>query len=193
MRVLITGAAGSGTSTLGEALAQRWGARFLEADSYFWLPTQPLFTQRRLPAERNDLLVQALEAQPVSVVAGSVMGWGTQVENAFGLVIFLHVPTEVRLQRLEFREVQRFGKANPVFLEWAAQYDEGLQEGRSLSKHSTWLTTRACQVIRLVGNHSVAELLAQVEQQAPNWVAHTDTQHKVTASRHVLPAGGLGR
>ncbi|WP_395669803.1 AAA family ATPase [Rhodoferax sp.] len=168
MRVLITGAAGSGTSTLGEALAQQWNARFLEADSYFWLPTQPPFTQKRLPEERSTLLMQALESERLSVVAGSVMGWGTQVEDAFGLVIFLYVPTEVRLQRLESREVQRYGKANKAFLEWAEQYDEGLQKGRSLAKHKTWLTTRACQVIRLVGNYSVTELLTQIEQQAPN-------------------------
>jgi uridine kinase len=168
MRVLVTGAAGSGTSTLGKALAQLWNARFLEADSYFWHPTQPPFSQKRLPEERSTLLMQALEAETVAVVAGSVMGWSTQIEDAFSLVIFLYVPTEVRLQRLESREVQRFGKANPAFLEWAAQYDEGLQEGRSLARHNSWLATRECQVIRLVGNHPVTELLAQVEQQAPN-------------------------
>jgi adenylate kinase family enzyme len=35
MRVLITGAAGSGTSTLAAALAERWGAAMLEADAFF--------------------------------------------------------------------------------------------------------------------------------------------------------------
>jgi hypothetical protein len=109
--------------------------------------------------------MQELEAMPLSVVAGSVMGWGTHVESAFNLIVFLYVPTEVRIQRLESREALRFGKANPTFLAWAAQYDEGLQEGRSLKKHNSWLATRACQVVRLVGSHSVAELLTHVERQ----------------------------
>jgi uridine kinase len=168
MRVLITGAAGSGTSTLGEALAQRWNAQFLEADSYFWEQTQPHYTHSRLPEERNALLMQALAVNPVSVVAGSVMGWGTHVENAFNLIVFLYVPTEVRIKRLESREALRFGKVNPAFLAWAAQYDEGLQEGRSLEKHNSWLATRECQVVRLIGNQSVAELLAHVERQISN-------------------------
>ena len=165
MKVLVTGAAGSGTSTLAEALALRWGAHFLEADSYFWLPTSTPFNEKRLSDERNALFVQALEANPNSVVAGSIMGWGAAVENTFSLVIFVYVPTDVRLLRLESREVQRYGKSNPAFLEWAAQYDEGLQEGRSLGKHNAWLAARQCKIIRLMGNYPVTELLAQIEQQ----------------------------
>ena len=41
------------------------------------------------------------------------MGWGTEVESAFSLVIFLYVPTEVRLRRLEQGELKTFGKVNP--------------------------------------------------------------------------------
>ena len=168
MRILVTGAAGSGTSTLGEAIASRWSAAFIEADSFFWLPTNPPFTEKRAPEERNHLLGLALSEQASCVVAGSVAGWGGQIENAFGLVIFLYVPTEIRLQRLEHREAQQFGRANPAFLEWAAQYDAGLQEGRSLARHNSWLATRQCQVIRLEGSYSVEESLSKVERQAPN-------------------------
>lgn len=159
--ILVTGAAGAGTSTLGEALADRRGLRFLEADSCYWQPTLPPFTTKRPTAERNALLLQALQAD-ASVVAGSVMGWGAEVENVFSLVIFLLVPTDVRLRRLEQRERQRFGRANPAFLEWAAQYDDGPPEGRSLQKHNAWLATRTCPVVRLIGNHTVDELLSRV-------------------------------
>lgn len=95
------------------------------------------------------------------------MDWGPQVEDSFGLIVFLQVPTEVRLQRLESRELQRFGVANPGFLEWAAQYDEGPPEGRSLSRHRAWLVARQCPVIHLSGDHPVNELLPQVLGQVP--------------------------
>ena len=112
-------------------------------------------------------MVQALNEQASTVIAGSVMGWGCQIENAFDLIIFLYVPTEVRLQRLKQREFQRFGHAiNPAFLEWAAQYDAGPKEGRSLTRHNTWLATRQCQVIRLEGNCSVDVWFSEVERQA---------------------------
>jgi cytidylate kinase len=152
MRVLITGAAGFGTSTLGEALSQRWNVQLLEADAYFWLQTQPPYTKRRMSEERSALLMQALAVNPVSVVAGSVMGWGNHVESTFNLIVFLYVSAEVRLQRLESREIRRFGRVDPAFLAWAARYDKGPKEGHSLEKHNSWLAPRECQVVRLVGN-----------------------------------------
>ena len=106
--------------------------------------------------------MQALQSSPAAVVAGSVMGWGAGVESAFDLVVFLHVPTEVRLRRLEAREAGRFGKANPAFLEWAAQYDAGPPEGRSLAKHNAWLAARECPVVRLEGDHALDALLERV-------------------------------
>jgi hypothetical protein len=57
---------------------------------------------------------------------------GEALEHAFDLVVFLYVPTPIRLARLKLREERRFGKTDPEFLEWAAQYDAGTAEGRSL-------------------------------------------------------------
>ncbi len=40
-RVHITGAAGSGTTTLGKALAQRWRCRQFDTDDFLWEPGDP--------------------------------------------------------------------------------------------------------------------------------------------------------
>jgi adenylate kinase family enzyme len=193
MHVLVTGAAGSGTSTLGEALASRWNAHFLDADSCYWQPTNPPFVQKRSPEERSRLLCEALQDHSSCVVAGSVMGWGAEVEDAFSLIIFLYVPTEVRLQRLEQREVQLFGEPNPTFLEWASQYDSGLLEGRSLARHNVWLATRQCQVVRFEGNHSVAELLSALEQLVPSPFIEGMSSGELRSASHVKPRRVRGR
>ncbi len=44
--ILITGAAGSGTTTLAIALAKVLGVTHLEADDYFWLPTELPYQHR---------------------------------------------------------------------------------------------------------------------------------------------------
>jgi hypothetical protein len=183
MHILVTGASGSGTSTLANALARAWNACALESDSYFWLPTQPPYSERRAAPERNALFLQALAEQRRSVTAGSVSGWGAQVEEAFNLIVFLYVPIEVRLGRLEQREVQRFGKADPAFLEWASQYDAGPPEGRSLAKHSAWLATRKCPIIRLSGDHPVVSLVADVVRQAFSYSFHPETLPRVATTR----------
>ena len=159
MRILVTGASGSGTSTLGAALATQRGAQFLDADDYFWMPTQPPYKEKRSREERLANIIKSLARQSDSVVAGSVMEWGEGLEKSFDFVVFLQVPTAVRLDRLVRREKERFGAANPEFLEWARKYDEGPPEGRSLSKHNAWLQTQQCPVIRIVGELPTIEQL----------------------------------
>lgn len=164
LKILVTGAAGSGTTTLGQALAAGSGAMFLDADDFFWLPSDPPYRQRREAAERHALLLGQVCAAPRVVVAGSVMGWGDPLESAFDLVVFLTLDTEVRLERLRVRELRRFGRVDPDFLEWAAQYDAGSAEGRSLALHRQWLAGRSCRVLCVEGDLTVAERLAAVQQ-----------------------------
>lgn len=163
MRILITGAAGSGTSTLAAALAGQCQARLLEADDYYWLPSWPPYQQRRPASERLDLLLAQLRAAEEVVVAGSVMGWGPMLEDGFDLVVFLYASTSLRIARLQQREIARFGRANSDFLAWAAQYDEGAQEGRSLARHRQWLAERTCPVFELSGELPTQAQLAHIQ------------------------------
>jgi hypothetical protein len=167
MRIHITGASGSGVSTLGVALAAAIDAVPLEADAYYWLPTMPPFQHKRAAADRLALLKADLAAHPRTVLAGSVVGWGTEIEDGFDLVVFLYLDAALRVERLRAREVERLGHADPAFLEWASLYDAGPPEGRSLAKHSAWLAVRRCPVVELHGDFSVDERLARVIQAAP--------------------------
>lgn len=55
-----------------------------------------------------------------------------------------------------------FGAANPAFLAWAAQYEEGTMPGRSRSRHETWLKQRRCRVVRFDGDRPVHERVNEV-------------------------------
>lgn len=101
-RIHIFGAAGSGTSSLAAAIARRHGHRHLDTDDFYWMPTDPPFRQVRPRDERLARLESALEQSPTWVLSGSRCGWGE-------LVVFLLVPTPVRLARLRAREQQRYG------------------------------------------------------------------------------------
>jgi predicted ATPase len=41
-------------------------------------------------------------------------------------------------------------------------------EGRSLWRHETWLAARSCPVIRICGDHPLADLIARVVSELPN-------------------------
>jgi adenylate kinase family enzyme len=74
-RIHILGASGSGTTTLGRALAARLLCPHFDADDYFWLPTDPPYTHQRERTERQQLLMDDLTAQEQWVLSGSLCGW----------------------------------------------------------------------------------------------------------------------
>jgi adenylate kinase family enzyme len=160
-RIHVTGASGSGTSTLGRALATRARLTHLDSDDLFWLPTDPPYQQSRERPERQAMLLQRTEADRW-VLSGSIVSWGDVAIARFDLVVFLTAPTEVRLERLRARELARFGAAalapggvmhknHAEFIAWAAQYDTAGPEMRSRHVHEAWLGTLACPVLRLDG------------------------------------------
>src|SRR4051794_8031071 len=112
MRILITGASGSGTTTLGKGLAADLGISFLDTDEFFWLPTDPPFNQKRDGNQRKVLLRERLANCPAIVVAGSVMEWDAESENSFDLIAFLQAPVEVRVARLRARDLAQFGRVD---------------------------------------------------------------------------------
>ena len=174
MKILIFGASGSGTSTLGKALAQNMKANFLDADDFYWAKTDPPFTEKIPLQKRSKNLQKALEAEEGAVLSGSLVSWGDYWLNAFDLAIFLHLPPTIRLQRLGARERERYGdslehdperKANSqAFLEWAAQYDDPAFAGRSISQHEAWMKKLNCPILRIEGDIELKDKLAFVEK-----------------------------
>lgn len=173
-RIHIVGASGSGTTSLAAAIAARHGHRHLDTDDFYWLPTDPPYREKRPRETRLSLLRDALAESPRWVLSGSLCGWGDPLIPEFELVVFLVVPSAVRLTRLRAREIARYGldaiardgthhQAHVEFLDWCASYDAAGLETRSRALHEAWLSTLPRPVLRLEGDRSVAEQLEQVE------------------------------
>jgi adenylate kinase family enzyme len=187
-RIHIFGAAGCGSSTLGWALAQRLGCQHLDSDDFHWLPTMPPFQKKRPTPERVRLLSEAITSSQQWVLSGSIAGWGDTLISRFDLVVFLYVPTEVRLARLQRRERARFGSAldpggsmhdqHQAFLRWAAGYDPGLSGGRTLRADAAWLGYLPCPVICLIGEDRIEQ---QIDRIFSFW--HTQA-HEPLSRRH---------
>jgi adenylate kinase family enzyme len=168
--VHIVGAAGSGTTTLGRALAKRLGCPHLDTDDFFWLPSEPPFQHIRERAARQAMLGAELERHPGWVLSGSLCGWGDPFIPLFDRVVFLWVPPAVRLARLRARERARYGTAidpgGPLhmayekFIAWAAGYDEGLDvPERCRRLHEQWLAALPCPVDRVMDAGSAEDHL----------------------------------
>jgi hypothetical protein len=161
-RIHITGASGSGTTTLGAHLAARLACPHFDTDDFYWLQTDPPFQLKREIPDRLLLLSELLNANPGWILSGSVAGWGDPLIPLFGTVVYLTARTEVRLSRLRCREMLRYGSVNPEFLTWAASYDSGTMPGRSRPRHRAWLAKLPCSVLELDGERPLSELAEEV-------------------------------
>lgn len=180
MRVHITGASGSGTTTLGAALSARVDVPHFDTDDYYWMPTDPGYSEARPMPERLTLLENALSESPGWVLSGSLCGWGDPLIARVDLVVFLYVATGARMARLRARERDEFGEEalapggrmhdnHVAFLHWAASYDDGDLDMRSLARHTAWLAELPCSVLRLEGEvpteEQVAAVVSNLEEQ----------------------------
>src|SRR6266404_5986241 len=109
-RIHITGASGTGTTTLGQALTSRLGYAFLDADDYFWEATSPPFQTKRAKEDRLRMVTDAITRSSSFILSGSICGWGQTVEDYFDLIVYLYIPSPLRLARLREREISRYGK-----------------------------------------------------------------------------------
>jgi adenylate kinase family enzyme len=97
-RIHILGASGSGTTTLGRALAERLQCPHFETDDYFWILTDPPYTHQRERTERQRLLMKDVTAHDSWVVSGSLCGWGDVAIPLFELVVVLAIPRDIRME-----------------------------------------------------------------------------------------------
>jgi adenylate kinase family enzyme len=175
LAVHITGASGSGVSTLGRELVGRTGATQLDTDDYYWLPTEPRFTASREIEERLRLIEDGIANASARgwILSGSIGDWGAPLVPLFQLVVFVRTPTAVRIARLRQRGIERdgadqIGPGGPrhaqyqEFLTWAAGYDTGVKAGRSLARHEAWLANLTCPVIRVDGTEPAPVLAERI-------------------------------
>jgi adenylate kinase family enzyme len=162
IRVNVVGASGSGTTSIGRLLASELDCGHFEADDYLWLPTDPPYKEKREESEKYSMAFEELSNNESFVLSGSIAGWDNRIERMLTHVVYLDVPTEARLERITTREVERFGKIDKEFYNWAAQYDEGKLPGRSRERHRVWLESLSCPVLRLCGEMRVEESVALI-------------------------------
>ncbi len=167
-RIHIFGASGSGTTTLGKALAEKLSVKHLDADDYYWQQSNPPYTLKRPPEERVRLLLSDMTNAGEWVLSGSVVSWGETFIPLFSLAVFVTLSQEVRMQRLERRERARYGSRieaggdmhaqSQAFLAWAAQYDTADMNMRSREMHERWLEKLPCPVVRVQTSKSPEEI-----------------------------------
>jgi len=176
MKILLFGASGSGTTTLGNEIEKRTGFKHLDVDNYYLKKTTPPFQVKTPLVERNKNLKSDFNRFKNVAVSGSMVSWGKEWETAFDLAIFIRLKNSVRMERLKKREVERYGEKlltdrktkqnSKEFLKWANQYENPSFNGRSLKIHNNWIELLNCKVLKINGeielNNKVENTLKEI-------------------------------
>ncbi len=168
----IFGASGSGTTTLWNEICKELNYKLLDVDDYFWMPTNPPFTQKRPTEERLKLMKNDIEKFQNVVISGSIVGWGDELIPYFTLAIRIEMDKSLRIERIEKREKERFGsriefggdmyQQHIDFIEWAKMYDDGDNTIRSKELHDEWQKQLSCEILYLDGADDLQEKLSKV-------------------------------
>lgn len=174
-RIHILGASGSGTTTLAQEISKKFNFKHFDTDDFYWIKTNPPFTQKREIEKRISYLSDALQSADKWVLSGSLCSWGDDFVPFFDLVVYLWIPHEIRMSRLTAREAQRYGadsiksgglmyESHREFMEWASNYDSGGINMRSKQRHESWLKTMQCKILKIEGDIELKEKIQQVEK-----------------------------
>ncbi len=168
----IFGASGSGTTTLGKKICEELGYELMDTDDYFWMPTEPKFTLKRPPKERIERMKKDIDKSENVVISGSLTDWGDALIPYFTLAIRIEMDQGIRIERLEKREVERYGsrmepggdmhQQHIDFVEWAKSYDNGGMDIRSKAKHDEWQKLISCKILYLDGEDELEDKFAKV-------------------------------
>ena len=165
MKIIIFGASGSGTTTLAGEVARQTGFQHLDVDHYYWQLTDPPFQEKIPLAKRSAALKADCEKYENVVVSGSLVSWGEEWKSAFDLAVFVTLDQETRMERLQKREIERYGDklqndatfqhSSKAFMDWASQYDDPEFTGRSRRIHEEWISKLKCKIIRVDSQHDL--------------------------------------
>lgn len=167
--ILIFGSSGSGSTTLARAVGKRYGYHFIDSDDCIWEKTDPPYTKRRDDDDAWRLLEEAIDDHERIVISGSIVGFGDHLKPKIDLIVYMHLPLDTRLKRIQKREQRRFGdrvlpggdlyRQHLDFLVWVSKYDHLGEEVRSKKQHLRWIEEADAPTITIRDVHTVDQLL----------------------------------
>lgn len=172
IRIHIFGASGSGTTTLGKALSEKFNIKAFDFDNYYWLNTDIPYTIQRKREERYQLLLEDIKGLDSFIISGHYGLSFEPIDSVLTHAVFLYASADIRQERLRKREYIEFGdrmleggdmhKSCMEFIEWAGHYDDNDRAGRKLITHQKRIELLNCPVISIEGNITVDEIVISV-------------------------------
>jgi adenylate kinase family enzyme len=110
-KIIVCGGNGAGKSTLGKALAQALGFVFMDVEDYYFPQNDAdyKYDTVRTREQVNALLLDDMKKHQQFVLASVKGNFDENVRAMLNRAVYLHVPKDVRMQRVYDRSFRKFG------------------------------------------------------------------------------------
>ncbi len=164
--IMICGLNGCGKTTTGRLVAERLGIFRMDVEDYYFLPSEVPFSVSRTKDEVRQLMWADIQKHKNFVLSSVGCDWGDEIEGSLVLAVFLTAPKEVRLGRIDQREILRFGErvqAGGDMYEQQKRFRE-FAAGRTEEPYRKQMQRLACPVLELDAMQPLEEIVEKICQ-----------------------------
>jgi adenylate kinase family enzyme len=151
--IIVFGANGSGKTTLGRELARLLNFKHIDHEAYAFKESEIPYTAPRSNEDCLNLMLADIKKRCSFVLSAVTGDFGEIIPQFYNLAVFLSVPLELRMERIEQREYERHGervlKGGDMYEQEQKFFD--FVTNRPLERIDQWAETLTCPVIRIDG------------------------------------------
>jgi adenylate kinase family enzyme len=164
--ILVCGLNGAGKTTLARELARLLGYKHMDIEEYCFLPSDIPYTRPRPQDACNALMLADIQKHPHFVLSAVIGDFGEEILRRFDLAVLLSVPKEIRMARINQREIDKYG--NRV-LEGGDLYEQqkrfhAFAAARPTDYAAQWAKTLTCPVLCIDGTRDVHETAQEIAE-----------------------------
>ncbi len=156
--ILVCGLNGSGKSTIGQILANRFNFHFIDSEHLFF-EKRNVYKSSRSHEQATNILENEIKENPNFIFASVKGEYGENFVSKLNCAIFVDVPEKIRLKRIVERDINKFGDRVTYggdLYEDTHKFYEFVQS-RDNSYVEKWLDTLSCEIIRIDGTKPIEE------------------------------------
>jgi adenylate kinase family enzyme len=157
--IVVFGANGCGKTTLGCELARKLNIKHLDVEDYYFEVSEMPYSKPRSKDTVIELMLVDTEKCDSFVLSAVTGDYGDKISSMYKLGVFLSVPIDIRLERVERRSIEQYGERVLVGGDMYEQ-EQGFLEfvrTRNLSIIDEWAKTLTCPILHLDGTKAILE------------------------------------
>lgn len=164
--IIVFGLNGSGKSTLGKELASVLKYKHMDIEDYFFIESDIPYTKQRTTQEYLRLMLEDIKKHDKFVLSAVKGDFGADISSLYKLGVFIDVPYDIRIKRVEQRSIDKFGDRVKVGGDMYESEKEFLEfvKSRNIENVEKWSDTLDCTIIRVDGTNDIRDNVKLIQK-----------------------------